>query len=228
MTTVPSVDDLRHSMVNIDTTLRRKYPGTFATKEKEKETPNGMKAETRAQQQQRAQKRMAARRDRREVEREEQPGWRERPHCFTFQRFADALYDGMVLGPQELARLGIGLMHRPHNDKDNNNYQPQRSTETTTIDAHGGCGLAIECHGEGFHYRNAAGDGILEVAEKQLSAARLRERHLKSKISRQTEDILDKTTETDELRKRANKRTRYPFHRTPDPRQPHANHLLPR
>ncbi|CEL94366.1 unnamed protein product [Vitrella brassicaformis CCMP3155] len=46
-----------------------------------------------------------------------------------------------------------------------------------------------------------------EATEKQLRAARLHERHLKSKISRQAEDILDKTTEIDELRKRANKRT---------------------
>ncbi|CEL99751.1 unnamed protein product [Vitrella brassicaformis CCMP3155] len=114
--------------------------------------------ETRAQEQQRAQKRVMAQRDRWEAERAEQPQWREQ--CGSFgARFANALYDGMVVGPQELVRLGIGLMRGPHNEKDNNKYAPQRSTKTTTIEAHGGCGLAYERHGEGPHweYRNAAG-----------------------------------------------------------------------
>ncbi|CEM13794.1 unnamed protein product [Vitrella brassicaformis CCMP3155] len=46
-----------------------------------------------------------------------------------------------------------------------------------------------------------------QATEKQLRAARLHERHLKSKISRQAEDILDKATEIDQLRKRTSKRT---------------------
>ncbi|CEM38937.1 unnamed protein product, partial [Vitrella brassicaformis CCMP3155] len=44
MTSLPSADELRHSMVDIDRTLRRNYPDIFATKEKEnpKGTVRGM------------------------------------------------------------------------------------------------------------------------------------------------------------------------------------------
>ncbi|CEM28660.1 unnamed protein product [Vitrella brassicaformis CCMP3155] len=86
----------------------------------------------------------------------EQPRWREQ--CESFGAgFANALYDAVVVGPQELVLLGIGLLQRPHNEKGNNKYETQWSTETTTIDEHGGCGWVSERHGEEDQCRTTAG-----------------------------------------------------------------------
>ncbi|CEM28673.1 unnamed protein product [Vitrella brassicaformis CCMP3155] len=91
-----------------------------------------------------------------EMGQEEQPRWLEHSSSFMVQGFANALYDGMVVGLQELASRCIGLIRKPH-DKTEDEAQKTTKTSSTTIDTQDGCGWVHERHGEEDQYRTTAG-----------------------------------------------------------------------